>query len=387
MPQSRALTTRALDFWLLGGASLVVWAGMALAQAFRDEPRVDAGLRQLGLVALSLALAVNYPHFLASYRLAYSRGRSFIWSHWWQLVAVPLLLVLALVWAYSGFATPVAGVAWLARGRDALAPYGVNAQVLSGPRVGDVVLSLAFNLMTLTIGWHYTKQVFGCLMVYARFDGYPLTPAQRQWTRRALLAMWALAFADNNRDGAWRGFNVYSYASLDLPDIAADLALVVALGGAVLITVYVFLANYRSGRRLPSPIMVVPLVALYVWWLPATRQDEFYFVMAPLFHSLQYLPFVWKVERSRLERASKGLVAGAAVALGLVAAGWLSFEGAPRGIDAALDTSNRLGLPFFFVAATLFLNIHHYFIDNVIWRLADPEVRAHLLEESDLAPS
>ena len=27
----------------------------------------------------------------------------------------------------------------------------------------------------------------------------------------------------------------------------------------------------------------------------------------------------------------------------------------------------------------LFINIHHYFIDNVIWRFTDPEVRAHLL--------
>jgi hypothetical protein len=27
----------------------------------------------------------------------------------------------------------------------------------------------------------------------------------------------------------------------------------------------------------------------------------------------------------------------------------------------------------------LFINIHHYFIDNVIWRFRDPVVRQHLL--------
>jgi hypothetical protein len=67
-----------------------------------------------------------------------------------------------------------------------LLPWGVNAQVLLGPRAGDVLLTAGFNLMVLTIGWHYTKQVFGCMMVYARYDGYLLTPFQRAITRYAL---------------------------------------------------------------------------------------------------------------------------------------------------------------------------------------------------------
>jgi hypothetical protein len=370
---------------LLGGASLVVWAGMTAAQTMRDRASVDEGLVQLGLAALSLSLVANYPHFLASYRLAYTRGRTFVRTHWWQLVVVPLLLATALVSAYASYETPVAELPWAAGARDALAPFGLNAQVVSGPRLGDLVLALGFNVMILTIGWHYTKQVFGCLMVYARYDGYPFSASQRTLTRRALLAMWALAFVDNNREGAWRAFNVFSYSSLDLPDVVAGVALVAALGGAALLAVQVFVANYRAGGHLPSPTMVVPLVALYVWWLPMTRQDEFYFVMAPLFHSVQYLAFVWKVEAAKLRRAARGAataVAGAAtVGLGLVGIGWMSFEGVPHAIDSWAGTSERLGLPFFFVAATLFLNIHHYFIDNVIWRFADPEVRANLLEE------
>ena len=40
--------------------------------------------------------------------------------------------------------------------------------------------------------------------------------------------------------------------------------------------------------------MLVPVIALYVWWMPQTRQYEFYFLLTPLFHSLQYLAFVYK---------------------------------------------------------------------------------------------
>lgn len=377
---ARALTTRFLDFWLLGGASLVVWAGMTASDAWRADPAVDERLRQLGLAALSLSLVANYPHFLLSYKLAYTRGRAFVTTHWWQLVLVPLGLAGLLTAAYLSYDVPVANVRLLSRATDALDPLGVNARVLSGPRVGDLLLGAGFNLMTLTIGWHYTKQVFGCVMVYAHYDGYPFTPAQRVAIRRALLAMWALAFADNNRDGSWRAFSTFSYASFDLPDLAVPVATVAVVASVAIVAYQVFYANYVASGRLPSANVIVPFVALYVWWLPLTRQDEFYFLMAPLFHSLQYLAFVYRVEDTRLRQRAWRYVRGVGLAGGVVAAGWLAFEYLPALADARLQTPDALGLPFFLIAATLFINIHHYFIDNVLWRFRDPRVRAYLLD-------
>jgi hypothetical protein len=239
--------------------------------------------------------------------------------------------------------------------------------------------------MIFTVGWHYTKQTFGCVMVYAHFDSYTLTPDQRTITRRALLAMWVLAFVDQNRDGSWRTFNVFSYSSLDLPDAAVPLALLAVVVGLVLVAHRVVLANYRQTGRLPGPNLVVSFLAIYVWWLPLTRQPEFFFLLAPLFHSVQYLAFVYRVEAGHLAPASHQHLRGAAFALGLVAAGWLAFEAMPSLADAAFDTMERLRLPFFLIAATLFINIHHYFIDNVIWRFSDPDVRRYLLGAPDTA--
>jgi len=377
---TRALTTRVADFWLLGGASLAVWFSMTVFDAFREDPAVDERLRQLGVAALSLSLVANYPHFLLSYKLAYTRGLRFVRTHWWQLVLVPVGLAALLATAYLNYDIPVADISWLSRAAETLDPLGTNARVLAGPRFGDLLLGAAFNLMTLTIGWHYTKQVFGCVMVYAHFDGYSFAPAQRVLIRRALLAMWALAFVDNNRDGAWRGFSTFSYASFDLPDVAVPLALVAVAAGAALVAYRVFYANYVASGRLPSVNVVVPLVALYAWWLPFTRQDEFYFVMAPLFHSLQYLAFVYRMEDSRLRHSVSRQTRAVGLAGGVIAAGWLAFEFLPNLADARLETPDALGLPFFLIAATLFINIHHYFIDNVLWRFGDPQVRAYLLD-------
>ena len=87
----RALTTRFGDFWLLGGASILVWLVMMSVQGFRASWAIDQHFKNLTITTASLSLLVNYPHFLVSYKLAYTRGRGFILEHWWQLVAVPLL--------------------------------------------------------------------------------------------------------------------------------------------------------------------------------------------------------------------------------------------------------------------------------------------------------
>ena len=103
----RALTTRFADFWLLGGASLLVWLVMFATQGFRAAWAIDQHFKNLTVTTASLSLLVNYPHFLVSYKLSYSRGRSFIRSHWWQLVLVPALLIGTFALAYAYYDVPV----------------------------------------------------------------------------------------------------------------------------------------------------------------------------------------------------------------------------------------------------------------------------------------
>ena len=57
----------------------------------------------------------------------------------------------------------------------------------------------------------------------------------------------------------------------------------------------------------------------------------------------------------------------------------MAFELVPNTMDNTLRTFNAWGMFFFFTAAMLFINIHHYFIDNVLWRFKDPQVRKYLL--------
>jgi hypothetical protein len=378
-PPRKALTTRFLDFWLLGGASILVWLVMISVEGFRASWAIDQHFRNLATTTLSLSLIVNYPHFLVSYKLAYGRGRAFVTTHWWQLLVVPCLMVAAFAAAYVYFDVPAAQVPMVGDVAALLGAWGQNGRVLSGPRFGDIVFTAGFNVMIFTVGWHYTKQVFGCMMVYSAFDGYRMSPAQRTLTKWALLSIWFMNFIYANLGASPNTFSQFTYYSFDLPDIAAPISQAVVGAGFLGVLYTVFWANYKATGQRPSLNLLAPFLALYVWWLPITRQNEFYFLLTPLFHSLQYLAFVYKVEDSRLKGARHPEVQATALIVGLVLAGWLAFEFVPNSVDNVLGTFTAWKMFFFFTAATLFINIHHYFIDNVIWRMRDPVVRARLL--------
>lgn len=184
-----------------------------------------------------------------------------------------------------------------------------------------------------------------------------------------------------NRYGSQFTFSNFTYYGLDLPDWLTPALELVVYAGVAAVARGVVWRNVRERGRWPSLNMVVPFVALYLWWLPRSRQQEFYLLLTPLFHSLQYLAFVYRMERNRIGEGPQTELRGTLLVVGLVSAGWLAFELVPNSLDVALGTYASWNMFFFFfTAAMLFINVHHYFIDNVLWRFNDAEVRRYLLQ-------
>ena len=379
-PSAPALVSRFADFWLLGGASLLVWLVMWVLQDYRSAWAIDSHFKNLTVTTISLSLLINHPHFLISYKLAYARGAGFVLAHWWQLLAVPVLLVLAFAVAYVGFTAPAAALAPFVPALAAtLGAWGADTAAFTTPQLGDLLFTLLFNVMFLTVGWHYTKQAFGCMMLYAHLDRYPLTPRQRGFIKWNLLGIGWLNLAYGGRQSGELAFSHYRYRSIDLPDLLLPLSAGFVAVSLAVVAWGVFRRTYVEAGRLPGVNMLVPYVAMYVWWMPFMRQHEFYFLLIPLFHSLQYLVVAGKLEHARLWGTPRYELKAAALVMAIVAAGWLSFDFLPSVLDSWLDTFQAWRIFFFFTAAMLFINIHHYFIDNVIWRSRDPAMKRYLL--------
>lgn len=351
-PRATYLVSRVLDFWLLGGASLLAYAIMVLGAGFRDLYGVSNQFGNLAVTMAMMSLFVNYPHFLASYRLAYGRGKAFILKHWLQTVVAPCFLVNFLVAAY-----------WFAN------------EPGSKP-ICEKMLGAAINFMYFTVGWHYSKQAFGCMMVYAAYDRYPLDRVQRESIRYSLLSIWWYNYAYSNL-APTGSFWSLTYSTWQVPFHVYYALRAVFFLGAAWVCYRVVYQNWKTGNR-PNLTLWVPYVAMAVWFAPCFRQPDYFFYVVPFFHSLQYLAFVYRVERARpslRESATRATM----LVLGLCFSGWMAFELVPGNLDKAFDNLRTFGFSFFLIAANLFINIHHYFLDNVLWRVRDDEtVRAAL---------
>ncbi len=357
-----ALTHRFADFWMLGGASLVVWLLFTLSGPFRGHVgAIDRYYLMIGGLFGALALLCNHPHFMVSYAIAYRQGGSFMKRHWFPLVAVPLFLIGAFSLAYFDFESGIL---------DGIGHYRA---------LGSEILSLGLWLMYLTVGWHYSKQVFGCMMVYAKYDRYPLTPAQRRWIRWSLFSVawvYGIGLAIDSSGIQLFGIGV---APFGLPPIMGRITLLVCATLVLGVLTRVVYRNWKVHRVLPSACFLVPWVAFHAWWIPIPSLTplEFYAGAVPFFHSLQYLPFAYQREARSIPVRRYYLKATLKLAL-LFMVGFCAFDLVPNLLDSTLDTPGKFRAWFFLIAAAVFINVHHFFIDSVCWKLEDQGVREAL---------
>lgn len=337
---------------MLGGASIVGWACACIWGLFPSAYGVEGHVKSLPMTLGFLSLFVNFPHFMASYHLAYRRGFAFIQKHWIQLVFVPVALGLVLFYL----------------GSESLNPL---QRQQARQNLGLTVLFMYF-----TVGWHYSKQAFGCVMTYAAYSKYAMDNFQRELFRYAILSTWWCRFCYDSKGGESEFFGLHFSIWPAMPEWTYYASLALSICFQLVLFYKVFLANWRQGRR-PHPNMLVPYLAILVWTLPIFLLNENCFVIVPFFHSLQYLTFVYRLEEADHEsepgNSAVPLHTGFYF-LALVFAGWLGFQALPGNLDAYLGNSKQLGFSYFLVAFNLFINIHHYFLDNALWKIREDPV-------------
>ena len=226
-------------------------------------------------ISNTVALFVNYPHFMASYALAYRKGWGFVRAHLWQLVVVPILLVVVLTWAYFLFETPTQANGVIDASNALFAKVGLRTRFGLASSLGTEILGLAVTTMYLTVGWHYTKQVYGSMMVYASFDAYPLSPAQRALVKWNLFGIWWLSFTAANVATEPSDFFGLRYFRLGLPHALVALAAVFLVVTLAAVIVTVFWRVYQEKKRLPGWNMLVPYVAMYLGGCRCSSRTSF----------------------------------------------------------------------------------------------------------------
>lgn len=338
MKAPRALSVPLVDGLAAGGAGLAAFVALS-----RFDPAAAAPW-MLGWF-LPLSMALNWPHFLASYHILYTTPGA-VRRHPYAAVVVPAALA-----AYAAAAVILYGRwPWLLRGFHAAS--------------------------SVYLAWHYAGQTWGTMAAFAHVEDMRVERAARGLIRanlNVLLAWhaWWAAGVLVPVVGSARFEAVYQTLSA-----AAVLSALLGAAGLALLA--------RSAGRLP-PRVFLPWVVLHAGYAFLYRfpGQAYWMQVIQLAHAAQYLPFPLRVQANRDARAGRPVSKWrpAFHYLALVAGGFVAFYALPEAANklagaAGLLQPEKTGLAG--LAVLDLLVIHHYFVDGCIWRLGDPEVRKDL---------
>jgi hypothetical protein len=355
--------SRATEFMLVGGLTLVLFP---LAWLLRKAVGLDSSELAVGMLTFYAAFVINDPHFAVTYLLFYKDVRN-------RALSPAFTRAQRVRYVVAGLVVPFGLCAWAA---TALRLHSAQS------------LGWMIQLMFLLVGWHYAKQGFGVLTVLSARRGVRITPRERNVLLLHCYAGWAFAWANpTTAAGEFEEKGVVYWAPghprwLELATGAVLAASTVAL-------VVVLVARWRREREmLPLAPLAGLLVTVWSWTIFSSLDPLLRYVI-PALHSVQYFFFVWLMKRNeaRAHEGPPSFGRPVAVRLGLLAVsalglGFLLFRGLPDFLDSAFvprpmrgAAPDPLGDTPFFAAIFVVVNIHHYFMDHVIWRRDNPDTR------------
>ncbi len=364
--EKRYLFGPATDFFCLGGVYIQFLPFLFILPSKERAPTLLA-------TTLGIAYFINYPHFAFSYQIFYEGfGR--------KVFGPDNDAALRMRYIFAGIVSPVALTAFFA--------YGLIS--------GDVrMLGLGANLMIFLVGWHYVKQGYGMLMVDAALKRQYFDASEKKLLLVNSYAVWVLSWLWTNVVLSERVLWGIHYYMFHVPDTVLAIALCVAVATSAA-TLMMLVKKWRANDAgLPINGVVAYVVSLYLWVLLA-RLNVLTLLIVPALHSLQYLVVVarYQINRERdrndvfeqprlaiLNRLFGGnlrlRLAGFA-ALGVIL-GYLGFWGVPEFLQAVVPYEEVVfGPGLFMFMLWVLINVHHYFLDNVMWRSQNRDVRKYL---------
>lgn len=363
-PGRRPLARDAAEAMATGAGTLVVWPLLWLA---RKAFGLDASELAVGFTAFYGAYLINDPHFTVTYVLFYRDARR-------RALGDAFARAQTVRWLVAGVLVPAALAVWAAA---ALALH-------SAPALGWMI-----QLMFLLVGWHYAKQGFGVLSILSARRGVRMTPRERAVFLFHCYAAWAFAWANPAMpagDFEEKGVVYRQIAHPRWLELGAGAVLAVSAVLAIAVTIQ---KRLREGRTFPAGPLAGFAVTIWSWTIFSSVDPLLRYVI-PALHSVQYLFFVWLLRRNaaRAEEGPPSFGRPVAVRLGLlalsaVALGVLVFHLGPTFLDTAFVRRPPRGQAFtdplgetpWFAAIYVFVNVHHYFMDHVIWRRDNPETK------------
>jgi tetratricopeptide (TPR) repeat protein len=295
-----------------------------------------------------LALAFNYPHFMATVYRAYHTRADFEKYKVFTL-HITLLLVLTGILMHASYR---------------LFPW-------------------VFTLYILWSPWHYTGQNFGLLMMFARRSRAEVTQGERRSIRAAFVASYLMLLASFETGGSTDPLIL----SLGL---AAKYTLPARLALGAAFAVLLFFGFSRMVRRHGIGPLLAPLtlaLTQFIWFVVPTLlelhaqipQTRYSSGILAVLHSAQYIWITSYYQRREARAGGQPAWRLSGYLLTLVAGGIALFIPGPWIVSRLLHYDFTTS----FLIFTAVVNIHHFLLDGALWKLRDSRISGLLIGGAD----
>jgi hypothetical protein len=350
-PRPQFFVNGPIDFLFVGGFSMLLYAVVALGEPLQYS-RLWENLPSLLPLAYLLLWVCNYPHFAAStYRLYESKEN--IRQYPMTALVVPWFVLSGMV---ASFISP-AGIA----------PYWIKLFMLWSP-------------------YHFSGQTVGVSLIYGHRAGYRLGNWQRLLFSTFIFGTFITTVLNSEIGTKTRDYYQVEYQPIGLPDwkfpgrdeyLLVDVTSALMYAGGIGFLATVLYRWLRHGQR-PPLMLFIPALTQYIWFILGPSNKSYY-EFVPFFHSLQYMFIAWAVRlKVNMDRThaqpSLSYVLWESLRWGVVifAGGAILFELLPY-------LGDRLNLVFAGGIITVGVQIHHFFVDGVIWKLRSKSVSSPLM--------
>ena len=328
-----------VDFAAIGGVSVACYLLLRF---------LPSGARPAWVFTLAAQLVwvCNWPHFSAtSYRLYHSR----------QNIGQYPLTALAIPWLIMA----------------------VVAAALLSPAV---VAPCFVKMFLIWSPYHFSGQTIGLTLIYARRAGFKIGRPERLALAGFVFGTFlttTIAVESDTRPGEYFGI---THAGLGLPPWMFHAARLWMVCAGVAFALLIARWCWKSRRLLP-PIVLLPALTQYIWFVQGGGLTAFQ-EYVPFFHSLQYLLIAWSMQlKEKLDQRqltpSRRYVLSESARWGAV-----NFVGGAALFWALPHLVSRLAaLPLVFATGVVIagVQVHHFFVDGVIWKLRSATVSSPLL--------
>lgn len=336
-----------VDFFFIGGSSFILFFAFLLFYTTNRTPEVAA-------TAVALCWIINWPHFsMSTYRLYQSQSN--IKQYPITAYVIPFVVIGGV---FLAFAYP-----------ETVAPYFVKIFMLWSP-------------------YHFSGQTIGITLIYAMRCGVKLNT----WERRALITfVFGTYFVSTIRAEVSReGYEYYGvkYPGIGVPDWLATACEYGMWVSVVLFAAAIVYWSVKNKRIMPA-IIILPAATQYLWFVQAIYMPSFQ-EFVPMFHSLQYILIAWglqlkeKMDVNQIQPSKRYAVGETSRWLALnIVGGAILFYYLPM-LGEAFGYSSLFSIAVVYAA----IQIHHFFVDGVIWKLQNKTVSHPLsMHVSDLTGS